>query len=410
MVTIREALLSVAGEDSTSIQTIVETLAGQGFHAHEQAGGAFCLLEADKVAGLNLRQRLALKAAVQAVAAGLGVGSATGPATTGPGVESAAGAGSLPPAAAGADMAAVRQVARDAALAVLEAQTAPRKPKSFSSVGNTEASLFLRDLKLVQVVGNAVFEEELQLPDGTPTCIGFDMSGYADEDAATGPLLAHHKEQLRLLGVRFGRAAFDIYDVHSLKSDSLLIQHGNKAFRGIFDGCIAPYGLSLTSSLTQCRIVYEHKMPKALNARKGQAIVELLAACAYGPCPVLLDLTDGMKHIVYTIRGAELIAWTELTPTQAYNLQARHLMSDTSRTARGLTLEQIPEEEQAWMRPLHQLRPESGLHEQLESVIPFLPPDERMPAALELIHAWAQQAQQPAPPMQLPDSMWAFYS
>ena len=65
MVTIREALLSVAGEDSTSIQTIVETLAGQGFHAHEQAGGAFCLLEADKVAGLNLRQRLALKAAVQ---------------------------------------------------------------------------------------------------------------------------------------------------------------------------------------------------------------------------------------------------------------------------------------------------------------------------------------------------------
>ncbi|PNW72982.1 hypothetical protein CHLRE_14g614200v5 [Chlamydomonas reinhardtii] len=301
--------------------------------------------------------------------------------------------GSLPPAATGVDMATMRQVARDTALAVLEAQTAPRKPKSFSSVGNTEAFQFLGDLNLMEVVGNAVFEEELQLPDGTPTCIGFDISGYETEDAATGPLLAHHKEQLKLLGVRFGRAAFNIYDVHSLKHASLLIQHGNKAFRGIFDGCIAPYGLALTSSLMQCRIVYEHNMPEALYARKGQAILKLLAACAYGPCPVLLDLTDGMKHTVYTIRGLELIAWTELTPTQAYYLQARHLMSDSSRTVRALTLEQIPEEEQAWMRPLHQLRPESGLREQLESVIPFLPPDERMPAALELIHAWAQQAQ-----------------
>ena len=55
---------------------------------------------------------------------------------------------------------------------------------------------------------------------------------------------------------------------------------------------------------------------QALYARKGQAILKLLAACAYGPCPVLLDLTDGMKHTVYTIRGLELIAWTELTPTQ----------------------------------------------------------------------------------------------
>ena len=162
----------------------------------------------------------------------------------------------------GVDMATMRQVARDTALAVLEAQTAPRKPKSFSSVGNTEAFQFLGDLNLMEVVGNAVFEEELQLPDGTPTCIGFDISGYETEDAATGPLLAHHKEQLKLLGVRFGRAAFNIYDVHSLKHASLLIQHGNKAFRGIFDGCIAPYGLALTSSLMQCRIVYEHNMPE----------------------------------------------------------------------------------------------------------------------------------------------------
>ncbi len=158
-------------------------------------------------------------------------------------------------------MAFVRQIARDAALAVLEERTATRKPKSFSSVGNTEASVFLGDLKMVQVDGNAAFEEELQLPDDIPTCVGFDISDYQDENAATRPLLQHHQMQLERLGVRFGRAGFSTYDIHTLTNESLLIQHGNKAFRGIFDSCIAPYGLSLGSALRQCRIVYEHKMP-----------------------------------------------------------------------------------------------------------------------------------------------------
>ncbi|KAG2429503.1 hypothetical protein HXX76_010739 [Chlamydomonas incerta] len=76
-VTIREALLSGVGENATSIQPIVEALFGLGFNEHEQAGTAFSLLEADQAAGLTFRQRLILKAAIKAVAAGLGAGSAT---------------------------------------------------------------------------------------------------------------------------------------------------------------------------------------------------------------------------------------------------------------------------------------------------------------------------------------------
>ena len=92
---------------------------------------------------------------------------------------------------------------------------------------------------------------------------------------------------------------------------------------------------------------------------------------------------------------------------QAYLLQARHLLVQASRALPGLKLEQIPEEEQAWMRPLHQLRPDSELREQLESVMPFLPPDERVPEALELIHAWAQaQPEQ----LSLPASIQGFYA
>ncbi|KAG2487026.1 hypothetical protein HYH03_014272 [Edaphochlamys debaryana] len=78
---IRAALLSVSGEDATSIQPIVGALSDLGFNVDvdDQAGGAFRLLEADKVHGLNGRQQLALKAAIQgtaAVAAGLGAGPA----------------------------------------------------------------------------------------------------------------------------------------------------------------------------------------------------------------------------------------------------------------------------------------------------------------------------------------------
>ena len=65
MVTIREALLSVVGENATSIQPIVEALSGLGFNEHEEAGTAFSLLEADQAAGLNVRQLLALKFAIQ---------------------------------------------------------------------------------------------------------------------------------------------------------------------------------------------------------------------------------------------------------------------------------------------------------------------------------------------------------
>ncbi len=65
MSTIREVLLSLDGEDATSIQPIIAFLEALGFNADGQAGAAFCLLTADQAPGLNVRQQLALKAAIQ---------------------------------------------------------------------------------------------------------------------------------------------------------------------------------------------------------------------------------------------------------------------------------------------------------------------------------------------------------
>ena len=65
MRTIRETLLSVKGENETSIQPILKALSALGFHEHDQAGKAFSLLKAERAAGLNVRQQLALTAAIQ---------------------------------------------------------------------------------------------------------------------------------------------------------------------------------------------------------------------------------------------------------------------------------------------------------------------------------------------------------
>ncbi|EFJ39624.1 hypothetical protein VOLCADRAFT_100741 [Volvox carteri f. nagariensis] len=67
MVTIRQALLSVGGEDAGSISPTVAALSDLGFDVDDEVGGAFRLLNAEQAAGLTVRQQLALKAAIQGI-------------------------------------------------------------------------------------------------------------------------------------------------------------------------------------------------------------------------------------------------------------------------------------------------------------------------------------------------------
>ncbi|EFJ44749.1 hypothetical protein VOLCADRAFT_94818 [Volvox carteri f. nagariensis] len=271
------------------------------------------------------------------------------------------------------------------------------KPKSFSSVSLREAELVLHTIGIRQCNGRIVANEELQVPAGMADCDEFDFTPHGSEDEATPRLMQHHQEQLERLGVKFNvKGGFQMF-VHNCTSYSLSICCVGQTYRGIFDGCIAPYGLMGFSSLEQSRIIYEHKRPPQNPSAKAQAVMKLLAANAYGPCPVMLDVTDGTTHDVYTIRGKRLITWAGLGPTQAYYLQVQHLQANEKRALLLLELEQIPEEEQVWMRELHQLRPVPGLKEQLDSIIPFLPPVERLSTAFELIRSWIQTHPEPVP-------------
>ncbi|KAG2423449.1 hypothetical protein HXX76_015320 [Chlamydomonas incerta] len=75
-------------------------------------------------------------------------------------------------------------------------------------------------------------------------------------------------------------------------------------------------------------------------------------------------------------------------------MQAQHLKAHELRAVIDLKLEQIPEAEQASMRHVHQAlsAPAAALQEQLDSVLPFVEPEERPRVAIQLIHAWAQAA------------------
>ena len=88
-------------------------------------------------------------------------------------------------------------------------------------------------------------------------------------------------------------------------------------------------------------------------------------------------------------------------------MQKRHLTADPSRAVISTSIDVIPEHERESMRLLHELRPVSELEEQLDSLIPHLPPEERVAAALELIHAWSQGQEEPP---SFPDSVQGFYA
>ncbi|KAK9866083.1 hypothetical protein WJX84_003349 [Apatococcus fuscideae] len=127
----------------------------------------------------------------------------------------------------------------------------------------------------------------------------------------------------------------------------------------------------------------------AFQMHRGQSVTSCVGAYAFNRAPLLLDLTDGNVHHLLQIHDEELVVWESLTPQQAYVKQAE-VLQEMSRLHPGPALRRlgnIPEEEQVPMKKCRGLRPSSGLAEQLESVVPFMPDHERVSCAREIITA-----------------------
>ena len=143
-------------------------------------------------------------------------------------------------------------------------------------------------------------------------------------------------------------------------------------------------------------------MSSLCGSQKGQAVAAMLGAYAYNQYPLLMDLTDGKVHHLLQVVGSELFEWVDLTSRQAYYKQSEFLTSHpVLLVSRNLKLDDIPEELQQPIKKLRGLLCDAaGLQEQLDSVVPFLPEEDRLPVTLELMLEWSRSA-----PLQLPTIM-----
>ena len=116
---------------------------------------------------------------------------------------------------------------------------------------------------------------------------------------------------------------------------------------------------------------------------KGQTIGITLGALASCNWPVLIDLTDGDKHHLLTIKGKTLIIWENLSSEAAYFKMAQSLKEDTavdgqhSLSSINLDVDEVPagyvdEDFREIKKMRSSIKVVSSLQEQLDSVLPFL--------------------------------------
>lgn len=137
-------------------------------------------------------------------------------------------------------------------------------PQDFSRVGSTQANKVLASLDIMECVGNVL--DPIVVSESAPASRSFDFSQYANEDAGTLELLKHHQAELIKYGIRFGRGAFTMYDLHNHQNPYPIV-HDGQEYHGGLDGGVAPHGLSIASAANQLRVAYEHKQSSAQKQR-----------------------------------------------------------------------------------------------------------------------------------------------
>lgn len=137
-------------------------------------------------------------------------------------------------------------------------------PQAFSRVGSTQANRVLASLEIVETVGNVL--DPIVVNEPAPASRDFDFSEYVNEYAGTLDLLKHHQVELIKFGVKFGRDAFTMYDLHD-HQNLFPIVHDGQEYHGGLDGGVAPHCLSIASAANQLRVAYEHKQSSAQKQR-----------------------------------------------------------------------------------------------------------------------------------------------
>ena len=168
--------------------------------------------------------------------------------------------------------------------ALLNQRSKAMVPQDFSTVGSTQANRILASLEIMECVGNEL--DPIVVSESAPASCGFDFSQYDNESAGNLDLLKHHQAELAKFGVKFGRGAFAMYDLH-VHENPYPIVHNGQEFHGGLAGGIAPHGLVIPSAAYQLRVAYMHKQSNAQKQRYCEHhgdIAQVLFTCFTQAC------------------------------------------------------------------------------------------------------------------------------
>jgi hypothetical protein len=275
-------------------------------------------------------------------------------------------------------------------------------PHAFShpAVAFTEAAdTDLRDvLRAEGITLVETFAEDFDLGD-VPPLLNFDWRNRdLDENNNVADFMQYVATSLQQCGVVIGRSGFQVLDMHT-QNLRFNISAPRKRFRGGIDGYIVPYKVARFAAENDLRAGIEFKVPDAeltgdnLGGHMAQAGIQFIAACTTSRHPPALLLTNGIKAVFFRLRGSQL----------EYCMY-ENMATAIARMAGFLTTECIAsitfsEDDVALMvgadtaSAVKRLRADLGIStspllEQLQSVLPFVEPGERLSTAGELIAAW----------------------
>ena len=246
--------------------------------------------------------------------------------------------------------------------------------------------------ELLQKLGLRLFVgEDAPAPDSSLDLPNFDWASRPQpgEAASTPAFLEFLSLGLQSCGVVFGRDGYKILDLHTENSSF----HGFQLGGGV-DAIIAPTRVAKLDASSDVRVAIEFKNgDAALEAHLPQARIQLIATTVSSRHPPALLLTNGSRAIFlrFTDNGVENVPCA--TMGHAVARVAAYLLHECLPFDSPCGEEEVDAKFGGAAPVVKKIKRDIESHavmEQLESVLPFLEPEERPEAAREIVQSWLQ--------------------
>jgi len=151
------------------------------------------------------------------------------------------------------------------------------------------------------------------------------------------------------------------------------------------------------------RVVVELKFKGTdLNSYRGQTVLEFLSANAFSDHPAMALTTNGSQCIVWRIADGAFVSYSCQSMASGLEIVASFLRDECSPEV-VVPNDFVARVHSDAVEPLKRLKAlgnhagESALLSQLDSVLPFLDPEDRAETFCELISTWQVASEQAAP-------------